>query len=120
MIAGRLILQPLLVTLFVNQIENMRQRPRCGAVAISGQSAAQRFNWTSMLHQQRGGDGPVASVGVEDGAMLGRGQKDLSRMLAGIIKEPNARRVGEAAMLELENQMRAPVRQAAALLGSAH
>jgi hypothetical protein len=107
-------------TVFLKQIEHMCSRPRCRAITITRQSAAQRFNWTSMLHQQRGGDGRVASVGVEDGAMLGRGQKDLSRMLAGIIKEPNARRVGEAAMLELENQMRAPVRQAAALLGSAH
>jgi hypothetical protein len=33
----------------------------------------------------------------------------------GIVKEPNTRRVGEAAMLEIENQVRAPVRQAAAL-----
>jgi hypothetical protein len=50
--------------------------------------------------------------------VLGRGQKDLSGVLAGIIKEPNARRVGEAAMLELDNEMRTPVRQAAALWGN--
>jgi hypothetical protein len=68
-----------------------------------------------MLQQQRGGDSRVASIGVEERAMLGRRQKDLSRMLAGIVKEANASRVGEAAMLELDNEMRAPVRQATAL-----
>jgi hypothetical protein len=71
-----------------------------------------------MLQQQRGGDGRVPRVCIEDGAVLGRGQKDFSRLLAGIVKVANASGVREAAMLELENQMRAAVWQAAALWGS--
>jgi hypothetical protein len=49
-----------------------------------------------------------------------RQRKDLSRLLAGIIEKANPSRVGEAPMLEIENQMRAPVRQGAVLWGSAH
>jgi hypothetical protein len=60
-----------------------------------------------MLQQQRGGDGRVTRIGVEDGAMLGRRQKDLSRLPAGIVKEANASRVGEAPMLEVEYDVRA-------------
>jgi hypothetical protein len=41
-------------------------------------------------------------------------------MLAGIIKEPNASRVGEAAMLKRDDQMAAPVGQPLACLSAGH
>jgi hypothetical protein len=93
----------------------VRQRSRCGTITITRQTATQRFNRASMLKQQRGGDGRVSRVCVEERAVLGRGQENFRRMLAGIIEKASPSRVGEAAMLELDNEMRAPVRQAAAL-----
>jgi hypothetical protein len=101
--------------LLVKQIKDMRQRPRGRAIGIPRQSSAQGIERAPVLQQQRGGDGRVASIGVEERAMLGRRQKNFSRLLAGIVKEANASGVGQAAMLELDNEMRAPVRQAAAL-----
>jgi hypothetical protein len=55
------------------------------------------------------------SVVASGCTVLGRGQKNFSRLPAGVIKKANASRVGEAAVLEIENQVRAPVRQAATL-----
>jgi hypothetical protein len=74
----------------------------------------------SVLQQERGGYGRVPSVGVENSSMFGGGQKNFSRLPAGIIKETNTRRVCEAAMLEIEHQVGTPVGQSVSFWSAVH
>ena len=93
----------------------MRQRPRRRAVAVSRQSAAQGLDRTTVLQQQRGRDGGIAGVGFENGAALGRAEKDFGGLLTSIVEEADAGRVGETVVLKLDHDMDAPVRQTAAI-----
>src|SRR5262245_23742805 len=73
-----------------------------------------------MLQQERGCDGRVAGVGVEDGAMLVCGQKYFHRLLASVVEEPYAGRVREAVVVELDHYLTAPVWKPAACRGADH
>jgi hypothetical protein len=98
----------------------MGERPRCRTIAIPRQGATQRFNGAAMLQQEGGRDGRVPSVRVENSSMLGCGQENFGGLPTRMIKEANAGRVCEAAMLEIQHKVSAPVRQPSACRGAGH
>jgi hypothetical protein len=77
----------------MQQIEDMRERPRSRTIAIPRQGATQRFDRTPVLQQERSCYGCVPGVRVEDCSMFGCGQKNFRRLPASVIKEPDASRV---------------------------
>src|SRR5262249_19036910 len=87
-------------------IQRMRQRPRSRTVAIARQGTTQRIHRAAMLEKRRSHSG-IAGVHVNGSAVLCGAKEDFSEPIT--LEASSPRRIRDAAVLEIEQLMTAPV-----------